>query len=162
MEIRGGGPHGEGVYPAFDVNSPGNVQKLADLNKKSFVIVTTSKATKVLGSWTEVELRWPNGARYVAEAKHADGRTVYVDTSEDPSDVFGKMNHAECPTHICTITVRVNSKGKTEVRFKFERNPLCPITNGEITLNYGKAYRFGGDEPEESDGESGSEDRCPP
>jgi hypothetical protein len=60
-----------------------------------------------------------------------------------PSDIFGKFNHSDCPTYTCAVTVRVNTKGKTGIRFKFERNPLCPITNGEMTLCYGAAFVFG-------------------
>eukprot|EP01047_Picozoa_sp_COSAG01_P000954 COSAG01_NODE_19_length_39011_cov_38.134968_28_plen_107_part_00 len=75
----------------FDVNDTANAHKLAELNTKSFTIVTTSKALVVMGSLEEVRIRFPHGARYVTEAKHADGRTVYVDTSGDPSDKFGKF-----------------------------------------------------------------------
>eukprot|EP01049_Picozoa_sp_SAG25_P005361 SAG25_NODE_365_length_9126_cov_7.904952_3_plen_254_part_00 len=95
-----------------------------------------------MGSREEVRIRHPSGARYVTEAKHADGRTVYVDTGDDPSDIFGKFNHSDCPTYTCVVTVRVNTQGKTEIRFKFQRNPLCAITNGEVTICYGAAYVF--------------------
>jgi hypothetical protein len=56
--------------------NPAFKHKLVELNAKSFTIVTTSKASVVMGSLEEVRIRHPNGARYVTEAKHADGRTV--------------------------------------------------------------------------------------
>eukprot|EP01047_Picozoa_sp_COSAG01_P038169 COSAG01_NODE_3081_length_6620_cov_26.409230_7_plen_178_part_00 len=109
-----------------------------------------------MGSLDEVKIRFPHGARYVTEAKHADGRTVYVDCSGDPSDIFGKFNSADCPTYVCAVTVRVNPKGKTEIRFKFTRNPLCPITNGEVTICYGAAYVFDKATVESDDDEDGN------
>ena len=121
LVIKGGGPFGEGVYPGFDVNDKANAHKLGELNTKSFTIVTTSGNLVVMGSLAEVKIRHPHGARYVTEAKHADGRTVYVDTGSDPSDIFGKFNSADCPTYVCVVTVRVNPKGKTEIRFKFTK-----------------------------------------
>jgi hypothetical protein len=41
LVIKGGGPFGEGVYPGFDVDDTANAHKLAELNAKSFTIVTT-------------------------------------------------------------------------------------------------------------------------
>ena len=66
LVIKGGGPFGEGVYPDFDVNDVANAHKLAELNTKSFTIVTTSTALAVMGSLDEVRIRFPHGARYVS------------------------------------------------------------------------------------------------